>query len=204
MQQCECYDGNGAEAGDDEMWQREQKPKGDGRACMPHVVRDDETNRMRHAARLRSAVVRGCSIVVCVMLLAGCSGGGSKAHGLSPIAYARRADALCARYNALTARLHGRGSGVERLAQIAERTRVLLDGTVARLRAVPLPRGEESRAREWLASFERLHRDVVAIRDAARANDLAAVRRLALAAQRDDSRSNALARRLGMQACSSG
>jgi hypothetical protein len=137
------------------------------------------------------------------LLLAGCGKSGSK-HGLSPLAYARRADAVCAPHNAQTARLNARGSGVVRLARIAEETRVLLDGAVARLRSVPLPRGEEARARQWLQSLDRLRRDVVAIRDAARANDLAAVRRLALAAERDDSRSNALARRLGMQACGSG
>ena len=147
--------------------------------------------------------MRSCLLLLCVLLLAGCSGG-SKQHGLSPLAYALRADALCARYNALTARLHGHGSSVQKLAQIAEETRVLLDRTVARLRALPLPRDEEARARQWLASLDRLRHDVVAIRDAAQDNDLAAVRSLALTAERDDSRSNALARRLGMQACGSG
>jgi hypothetical protein len=111
---------------------------------------------------------------------------------------------VCARYNTQTARLGGSGNGVARLAQIAERTRVLLDATVVRLRAIPLPLGEEGRARRWLASLDGLRRDVVSIRDAARANDLAAVRRVAVAAQRDNSRSNALAQRLGMQACASG
>jgi hypothetical protein len=138
-----------------------------------------------------------------VLLLTGCSGG-SKPHGLSPLAYSRRADAICTPYNGRTARLGGRGSGVQRLARIADRTLVLLDRTVARLRAVPLPRGKETSARDWLRSLNRLRGDVIAIRGAAQANNLAAVRRLALAAERDDSRSTSLARSLGMQACGSG
>jgi hypothetical protein len=148
--------------------------------------------------------VRRCVFFLCAIALAGCSGGGSRQQGIAPLAYAQRADSLCARYNAATARLHDGSNSVESLAAVADHTHVLLDRTVARLRAIPLPRGKEAVARRWLSSLERLRRDVVSIRDAARANDLAGVRRLALASERDDTRSNTLARRLGLQACSAG
>jgi hypothetical protein len=138
-----------------------------------------------------------------VLAVAGCSSSGSR-HGIPPLAYAQRADSVCSRYNAAIAHLHEGSNTVQRLARVAERTHVLLDETAVRLRAIPLPRGEEAVARRWLASLERLRHDVVAIRDAARQNDLAGIRRLALGSERDDARSNALARRLGLQACSSG
>ena len=145
--------------------------------------------------------MRWCVALLCALLLSGCGKSGSK-HGLSPLAYARRADAVCAPYNAQTARLNARGSAVVRLARIGEQTRVLLERAVGRLRALPLPRGEETRARQWLRSLDRLRRDVVAIRDAARANDLRGVRRLVPGATRDNRRSDALANRLGATTCS--
>lgn len=135
------------------------------------------------------------------VLVAGC---GKAKKPITRLEYAQRADAICAPYNQQTAQLRGRGSGVEALATVAEKTLQLLDRATARLHALPLPRGGEALARRWLASLDRLRTDVVRIRDAARANDLAAVREAALKAQRDDDGSNELARRLGLQACSAG
>jgi hypothetical protein len=67
---------------------------------------------------------------------------------------------------------------------------------------VPPPPEASALAQRWLVSLDRLRADVISIRDAARANDLAAVRTFAMRAQRDNDASNRLARRLGMQACS--
>ena len=144
---------------------------------------------------------RVLAIATCTFALAAC---GSDNRGPSPIEYAQRADAICSRYNQQTARLRDRGTGVENLARIADRPLALLDRATARLRALPTPRDESEAAQRWLASLQRLHVDVVKIRDAARANDLATVRAAAVIAERDDEASNALARRLGMTACSSG
>lgn len=140
-------------------------------------------------------------VTVCMLVLAAC-GSGSK--GPTRIEYAQRADAICSRYNQQTARLRGRSADVKALAHIADRTLVLLDRATARLRALEIPHGEETAARRWLDSLGRLRVDVVKIRDAARANDLAAVRAVAITAERDNETSNALARRLGLTACSSG
>jgi hypothetical protein len=140
-------------------------------------------------------------IVTCAFALAAC-GSGSK--GPSRIEYAQRADAICSRYNQQTARLGSGGAGVENLARIADRTLVLLDRATARLRALPIPDAESALAKRWLASLQRLRVDVVKIRDAARANDLARIRSVGTTAQRDNDASNALARRLGMTACSAG
>jgi hypothetical protein len=144
---------------------------------------------------------RSAAVLVCTVAVAGC-GSGSK--GLTRLEYARRADAICTQYNRQTARLQGRGAGVQRLASIADRTLVLLDRATSRLAALPPPREASSLAHRWLASLDRLRADVVKIRDAARANDLATVRTVATAAQRDNDASNRLAQRLGMQACSAG
>jgi hypothetical protein len=135
-----------------------------------------------------------------VLALAAC---GSGAKGPTRIEYAQRADAICTRYNQQTAALRTESRNVKDLAHIAQRTLVLLDDATARLRALEIPSDEEKAARRWLDSLGRLRADVVKIRDAARANDLAAVRTVAIAAERDNEASNALARRLGLTACSS-
>ena len=142
---------------------------------------------------------RLAAVLACAAAVAGC-GSGNK--GLTRVEYAQRSDAICARYNQQTAHLRGRGTGVERLAAIAEQTIAFFDRARAHLRAVPPPREASALAERWLASLDRLRADAVEIRDAARANDLAAVRRAALVAQRDNDASNRLAQRLGMQACS--
>jgi|GraSoiStandDraft_56_1057294.scaffolds.fasta_scaffold563803_1 hypothetical protein len=142
---------------------------------------------------------RPAAVFACAVAVAGC-GSGSK--GLTRIEYAQRTDAICARYNQQTAQLRARGIGVERLASIAEQTLALFDHARARLRAVPPPREASALAQRWLVSLDRLRADVISIRDAARANDLAAVRTFAMRAQRDNDASNRMARRLGMQACS--
>lgn|SRR5436190_15511976 len=142
---------------------------------------------------------RTTAVLACAVALAGC---GSASKGLTRIEYAQRSDAICARYNQQTAHLRPRGTGVQHLASIAERTLALFDRATTRLHAVPPPREASVLAQRWLATLDRLRADVVAIRDAARANDLAAVRRVATQAQRDNDAANRLSRRLGMQACS--
>jgi hypothetical protein len=144
---------------------------------------------------------RLAAFLACAAALAGC-GSGSK--GLTRLEYAQRSDAICARYNQQTAHLRGRGTGVEHLASVAEQTLALFDRARARLRALPPPQEASALAGRWLASLARLRADVVRIRDAARANDLAAVRTVAMQAQRDNDASNRLAQRLGMTACSAG
>jgi hypothetical protein len=144
---------------------------------------------------------RLAAVLTCTVAVAGC-GSGSK--GLTRLEYAQRSDAICARYNQQTAHLRGRGTGVQHLAAIAQKTLTLFDDATARLRAVPPPRDASSLARRWLASLDRMRADVITIRDAARANDLAAVRTAAERAQRDNDASNRIAQLLGMQACSAG
>jgi hypothetical protein len=139
-------------------------------------------------------------VTVCTVAVAGC---GSGDKGPTRIEYAQRADAICARYNQQTAALRARRADAKELARIADRTLVLLDRATARLRALEMPNDEEKAARSWLDSLARLRADVVKIRDAARANDLATVRAAAIKAERDNDASNALARKLGLTACSS-
>jgi hypothetical protein len=146
--------------------------------------------------------VRRVFIVTASALTLAACGSGSK--GPTRIEYAQQADAICSRYKQETSALRARSGTVKELARIAERTLVLLDQTTAQLRALPMPQDETKAAGAWLDSLRRLRRDVVRIRDAARDNDLERVRVAAIAAERDDEASNALARRLGLTACSTG
>jgi hypothetical protein len=136
----------------------------------------------------------------CALLLAAC---GSSDKRLSRVEYAQRADAACRRYNQQVDALGNPRQQSKNLADFADRTLPILDRAIERLSALVPPRAEAVLARHWLTSLHRLHVDVVKIRDAVRANDLARVRALATAAQRDNDTTNRLARQLGLAICSS-
>ena len=127
--------------------------------------------------------------------------GTSSHHGLSKREYARRADALCARYQRL-ASPPSPATTTRQLARAANRTLRLLDMTLSKLRALPLPRDEEQLAKRWLASLARLRFDVLQLRERAEANDLAGIHAVVAPAQAHDRESLRLAARLGMHVCS--
>lgn len=146
--------------------------------------------------------MRGALVVTASALLLGGCGSGSK--GLSLPDYAGRADTVCRTYDRQIRALGTPQPGTAALARFARRTLAILEPTIGKVRAIPLPRERAALARRWLGSLDRLRSDVIAIRDAAQANDLARIRQLANASQRDNDRTNALALRLGMTACSAG
>jgi hypothetical protein len=143
--------------------------------------------------------MRGAILVLVCALLAGCGGGGSKR--LSKEEYARRADAVCTLYQRLTAAF-GTPSTPSGLARVADRTLHALDKAIADLRRLHPPESEQQLAGRWLASLSTLRRDVVRLRDRARANDLAGIQRIVGPAQRHDRASAQLAATLGMVVCS--
>ena len=128
--------------------------------------------------------------------------GSSGPHRLSRHEYARRADAICARYQRFTGAL-GPASNVRDLAVVAGRTLRLLDKATSELRRLRPPQNEQQLADRWLDSLAILHRDVARLRDRARANDLAGIRRIVAPAQRHNRASDRLASALGMKVCSS-
>jgi hypothetical protein len=131
--------------------------------------------------------------------LAGCVSSGSRR--LSTHEYARRADAICARFHRVTAEL-GTPSGTRQFAHVAGRTLRTLDEAIADLRRLHPPTNEQQLVRRWLNSLSTLHRDVSKLRDRAQANDLAGIRRLVAPAQRHDRASDRLATKLGLAVCS--
>jgi hypothetical protein len=117
--------------------------------------------------------------------------------------YARRADAICTRYQRLTTALGTPGS-TRQLAVVAGKTLRLLDKARAELARLQPPQSEQQLANRWLDSIAVLRSDVVRLRDRAVANDLLGVRRVVGPATRHNHESDRLASRLGMTVCSRG
>ena len=143
--------------------------------------------------------MRRALALLVVSVLAAC--GGSGGNRLSKTEYASRANAICAQFNRQVAGFGG-AADLKALARLSDRTLPALEETTRKLRALRPPKDEEAIANEWLASLERLHADVVRIRDRARANDLRGVQRVVPGATKDNRRADALANRLGATACS--
>jgi len=147
--------------------------------------------------------VRRALTALCVLLAfaAGCGSGGEKR--LSKEEYAKRADAVCRRYNEGTRPL-GTPRSMPALAKVADRSLPLLDRAIRDLRALEAPEDEEATARAWVRQLSLLRSDVVRIRDHARANDARGVREVVPAAARRNARFSELATQLGMSVCNQG
>ena len=125
---------------------------------------------------------------------------GSHDERLSRDDYANRADAVCRRFNRET-RDVGRPQTMPALARAAGRSLAPLDRALKSLRALRPPRDEEAKARQWLRQLTLLRADVARIHARAAANDAAAVRSVAVAAQQRNDRFAELAAELGMHVC---
>jgi hypothetical protein len=139
------------------------------------------------------------AVPLVVVMAAGCGSGGEKR--LSRDEYAKRADGVCRAYNTATRRL-GRPTSMRALARVAGRSLPFLDRAVRDLRRLRPPKEEEAMTRTWLRQLTLLRRDVVRIRDRARANDANGVRAVVPAATKQNERFATLAAQLGMTVCS--
>ncbi len=90
-----------------------------------------------------------------------------------------------------------------KLARAAQLGLPPLNRLIAGVRALRAPTSEADLARRWLAQLELVRRDIVLLEARARANDAAALRAIAAAAQRHLDRSNHLAADLGAGICAS-
>jgi len=143
----------------------------------------------------RAFLLAGC------VVLAGCGSGGSKR--LSKAEYAKRADAVCARFNRQQPSLPSlQNVTVRQVERLANQTLPLLDRTITDLRRLAPPKDEQMLADRWLGALRRLRVDAAEIRDRARANDLAGVAALVGPSQRDERTAEQLAARLGTAVCS--
>jgi len=145
--------------------------------------------------------VRRTFLLAASVLLVACGSGGD--HRLSKEEYAKRADAICARFNRQQPSLPSLQNVTARqVARLADRTLPLLDTTIADLRRLAPPKEEQQLADRWLAALRRLRVDAVKIRDRARANDLSGVGALVGPSQRDERSAERLAEQLGTSVCS--
>ena len=143
----------------------------------------------------RTLLLAACAV------LAGCGSSGEKR--LSKDEYARRADAICARFNRQQPSLaNPQNVTVQQVERLASRTIPLLDRTIADLRRLRPPKDEHELADRWIASLRRLRVDAAKIRDRAKANDLAGVGALVGPSTQDERTSEELAARLGTTVCS--
>ena len=141
------------------------------------------------------------ALSVLLAFAVGCGSSGEKR--LSQEEYARRADAVCRRYNESTRAL-GSPQSMPALAKVAARSLPLLDRAIRDLRALKPPKDEDATARTWLRQLSLLRGDVVRIRDRARANDANGVREVLPAATKRNERFAELATQLGMTVCNQG
>jgi hypothetical protein len=164
------------------------------------LVADPEASVI-HANGYRTRVRRALTLLLAVLLFAGCGGGGGKP--LTREQYAAKADAICAKYKHQTDAL-ARPSNLADLAKVADQVLPILDAARGDLRKLKPPAGERATVDAWLKQFDVSIDDVTKIRDKAKDNDRAAVEALATPALQHDQQANELAKQLGMTVCSKG
>jgi hypothetical protein len=146
-------------------------------------------------------VRRASTLVLALVLLGGCGGGGSSGQRLTREQFASQADAVCTKYKAKTNSL-SRPATLSDLAKVSDQVLPLLDDARGELRRLRPPQDEEVTAQAWLDAFDLLVDDVKNIRDKAKSGDTAGVRAAAAPALQHNRHANDLASQLGMTVCS--
>jgi hypothetical protein len=153
---------------------------------------------------MRAGCHRAVMAVIVAALLAGC--GGSSAPSRAD--YGKDVDKICATLeDRVTAIQRDTPSTSAKLVAYADELARALDDGVGKLKAVERPEGDDGvKARHWLDELQRqaaaVKRALAALKDAARRNDEAAIRRAAQRIQSIDSRRvDELARAAGARGC---
>jgi hypothetical protein len=138
---------------------------------------------------------------VCVVaLLAAASARASSSITLR--GYAKRADAVCADYHRKAAKLPrvqlSDFPGVVKLARVAL---PIVRADNRRLRAIPLPQDKRALVEQWLRRGYRVPKLLKALKHAGQLENLTRVLAANQALQDNGAKRRALARRLGMRAC---
>ncbi len=139
------------------------------------------------------------AVLAAVAVSAGCADGGDDGR-LSREEFIRRADAICADYDARLARL-GNPASIEELGGLAARALPIAREGVRKLRALRPPADLERDVDRWLARNDENVANIEAIGAAARASDETRVQEIASAANANEREADALAGRLGLRAC---
>jgi hypothetical protein len=138
-------------------------------------------------------------LLLSIVLVAGCGGGGER---LTKQEYASKADAICAKYNREVKKL-ANPKNLSDLAKVADQTLPLLDNAIKDLKKLNPSASEQARVDQWLSQVENLKDDLAEIRDRAKEKNMQAVQAVVPKAEEHNRRSNALATELGMTVCNS-
>ena len=138
--------------------------------------------------------------VVVAGLAAGCGGGSGR---LSKAEYAKRADAICTKYNAKLKAL-ARPTSISGLPAYVDRALPLARKGDEELRALRPPKDEEKTAKEWLDQNDSVVGSMERLRDAAQKGDRAGIQTALNEASSANRTANRLARSLGLRVCAQG
>ena len=138
--------------------------------------------------------------VVVAGLAAGCGGGSGR---LSKAESAKRADAICTKYNAKIQAL-GRPTAVSGLPAYVDKALPLARKGDDELRALKPPKDEAQTAKEWLDQNDSVVGSMERLRDAAKKGDRAGIQTALNEASSANRTANGLARRLGLRVCAQG
>ena len=127
---------------------------------------------------------------------AGCGGGGRLSHG----DFAKRADAVCAAFQASTQRIARPRTYNDIVAYVAK-TRPLYEAARIKLGQLKPPAKDEAAVRSWLAADRRISAALRDLGDAALRHDFPAVTAAAGRIQAEGVASRHAAQALGLQVC---
>src|SRR5262249_44824159 len=148
-----------------------------------------------------SLVRQALALVIALLVLAGCGGGGNKA--LTKQEYASKADTICSNFEAKIKSLRN-PKNVKELADVADKAVPLLESAITELNNLNPPADEQSTASQWIDQVRNLEGDLKELRDKAKAQDLPGIQGILPKAQQHNARSNQLASQLGMSVCNTG
>jgi hypothetical protein len=139
------------------------------------------------------------AFVVVLAVVAGC-GGSSR---LSKAEYAKRADAICTKYNAKLKAL-SRPTSIGGLPAYVDKALPLARKGDDELRALKPPKDEQQTTKEWLDQNDSVVGSMERLRDAAKKGDRAGIQTALNEASSANRTANGLARRLGLRVCAQG
>jgi hypothetical protein len=134
-----------------------------------------------------------------LFLLSGCGG----SDRLSRDDYAKKADAVCAKYNRRIQALRQPRTVSGISAFTAEAIPIARRGD-DELRTLEPPQGDEETAKRWLAANEEVVAAITRLGTAARRGDRAGIRKALREGTRANGRAKRLARKLGLRVCARG
>ena len=119
------------------------------------------------------------------------------------VAYLAAGNALCRTMNARVAKLTNRGASAKNEAALTDQAAKILAETLAKLRKLPMPRGDEAALRAIYAKIDVILADAPKLTAALRAEDQAAGQRIQVKLQQDSKAANDVSKAYGLSICGS-